>query len=335
MNAPLNTTTKSASPIDNPQSALVRLLKAAGDELRVEILRALSTDSFGVLELCQVFETKQSGMSHHLKVLANAGLVCTRREGNSIFYRRDSLSASGEFSQLKAELFSSIDALPLSPEVAERKAGIYKQRAEASRIFFAEQAGSFKQQQDLIAGFDVYGPQIDELLATLKLPSQQRALEIGPGEGDFLPYLSKRFNNVIALDNASTMLQKAQAYSEQQALNNIQFVLNDTSYCSQQPNSLDCVVINMVLHHTPSPNQIFADVSQALKTGGALIVCELCEHDQDWAKQACGDIWLGFAPADLSAWAKEHNLYAEQNIYFALRNGFQIQIQQFTKRINT
>ena len=53
------------------------------------------------------------------------------------------------------------------------------------------------------------------------------------------------------------------------------------------------------------------------------------------ASKIASDIWLGFAPADLSAWAKEHNLYAEQNIYFALRNGFQIQIQQFTKRINT
>ena len=52
------------------------------------MLRALANDSFGVLELAQIFATGQSGMSHHLKVLAQAGLVATRREGNAIFYRR-------------------------------------------------------------------------------------------------------------------------------------------------------------------------------------------------------------------------------------------------------
>lgn len=334
MNSTSNASEKDESLQESPQTELVRLLKAAGDELRVEILRVLSIDSFGVLELCHVFETKQSGMSHHLKVLANAGLVCTRREGNSIFYRRDSVTQSSQFSQVKAELFRSIDALPLSKEVSSRKNDIYKQRAEASRLFFAEQAASFKQQQDLIASFDVYGPQIDELLATLNLPSTERALEVGPGEGDFLPYLSQRFSTVIALDNASTMLEKAQAYSKQQALTNIEFVLDDTSYCHAHPESLDCAVINMVLHHTPSPNQIFGDMSAALKPGGALVICELREHDQDWAKQACGDIWLGFEPEDLTAWASEYTLHAEKNIYFALRNGFQIQIRQFTKQPN-
>lgn len=336
MNASLPPVDKSASSLENTQTELARLLKAAGDELRIEILRVLSTDSFGVLELCQVFEAKQSGMSHHLKVLANAGLVCTRREGNSIFYRRDSLNTQSQtnpLSGIKAELFRSIDALPLSSKVAERKTRIYNQRAEASSQFFAEQAGSFKQQQDLIAGFNVYGPQIDELLGSINLPHNLTALEVGPGEGDFLPFLSQRFKQVIALDNAQTMLQKAQHTSEQRGLSNVTFELNDTRYCANNPSSIDCAVINMVLHHTPSPSQIFADVSTALKDQGVLIVCELCEHNQDWAKQACGDIWLGFDPEDLTRWAKEYNLQAEQNIYFALRNGFQIQIRQFTKRI--
>ncbi|MCR3851041.1 metalloregulator ArsR/SmtB family transcription factor, partial [Pseudomonas aeruginosa] len=67
---------------------LAALCKAAGDSLRLNVLRALANDSFGVLELAQIFAIGQSGMSHHLKVLAQAGLVATRREGNAIFYRR-------------------------------------------------------------------------------------------------------------------------------------------------------------------------------------------------------------------------------------------------------
>ncbi|MGH8452778.1 ArsR/SmtB family transcription factor, partial [Pseudomonas sp.] len=67
---------------------LAALCKASGDPLRLNVLRALASDSFGVLELAQIFAIGQSGMSHHLKVLAQAGLVATRREGNAIFYRR-------------------------------------------------------------------------------------------------------------------------------------------------------------------------------------------------------------------------------------------------------
>ena len=67
---------------------LAALCKAGGDPLRLNVLRALANDSFGVLELAQIFAIGQSGMSHHLKVLAQAGLVATRREGNAVFYRR-------------------------------------------------------------------------------------------------------------------------------------------------------------------------------------------------------------------------------------------------------
>ncbi|MEG1214978.1 MAG: metalloregulator ArsR/SmtB family transcription factor, partial [Leclercia sp.] len=68
---------------DHRQSEhLAALCKASGDPLRLNVLRALASDSFGVLELAQIFAIGQSGMSHHLKVLAQAGLVATRREGN-------------------------------------------------------------------------------------------------------------------------------------------------------------------------------------------------------------------------------------------------------------
>lgn len=67
---------------------LAALGKAYGDVLRLEILRVLSTDSFGVLELSSLFDMRQPAMSHHLKVLSQAGLVSTRKEGNTIFYRR-------------------------------------------------------------------------------------------------------------------------------------------------------------------------------------------------------------------------------------------------------
>ena len=70
----------------DPCDELAALCKAGGDPLRLNVLRVLSNDSFGVLELAQIFAIGQSGMSHHLKVLAQAGLVATRREGLSLIH---------------------------------------------------------------------------------------------------------------------------------------------------------------------------------------------------------------------------------------------------------
>lgn len=67
---------------------LAILLKAASDELRLHILRVLAQDSFSVSELCTIFDLRQSALSHHLKILIDAGLLNRRKEGTAIFYRR-------------------------------------------------------------------------------------------------------------------------------------------------------------------------------------------------------------------------------------------------------
>src|SRR5690606_25140480 len=99
----------------DPCDELAALCKAGGDALRLNVLRALSNDSFGVLELPQIFAIGQSGMSHHLKVLAQAGLVATRREGNAIFDRRALPNG-----RLHAALLDDIDDLPLPDDVQAR-----------------------------------------------------------------------------------------------------------------------------------------------------------------------------------------------------------------------
>lgn len=314
-----------------PTKELAQLLKAAGDELRLDILRILARDSFGVLELCHLFDTKQSGMSHHLKVLANADLVSTRKEGNSIFYRRNPAGNDEPHQQLRNVLFQDIDQIILKPAIRANLQAIYQQRAEASRAFFSENVARFRQQQDLIAAFDVYGNHVTEALNKAALPGNTQALEIGPGAGEFLATLSRKFERVMAIDNSAAMLQECEQRAAEQELNNIELVHNDSSHCRDIPAQVDVAVINMVLHHTPSPQQIFEDVSTALKPGGVMIICDLCQHNQDWVRENCGDLWLGFAPEDLSRWATLHSLKEGQSSFFALRNGFQIQIREFIK----
>ena len=310
--------------------------KAVGDVLRLEVLKVLAQDAYGVLELSQIFDSRQSGMSHHLKVLAEAGLVAKRREGNSIFYSRALPLADQMLMPLQQQLYAVVDQLELASSTVLRVAQVKHERAAQSQAFFEQNAQKFKQQQDLIAEYPIYGEAVTHMLTQVvagveKHTSARTALEIGPGEGEFLPVLAVHFNDVLALDNAPAMLEHAREYCQQQELNNIQFVCDDTSYL-RTLDDVDCAVMNMVLHHTSSPADIFHHIAGCLADNGSLIVTELCRHDQDWAKAACGDLWLGFDTDELERWALLAGLQKGHSNYLALRNGFQIQLQQFIKR---
>ncbi len=310
---------------------LARASKAAGDTLRLSILQLLGQGSFGVMELCHVFGIRQSGMSHHLKVLATAGLVNTQREGNSIFYRRPLISGHSPWEQWLRATFAAIDAGDALTSDSYRRglAEVLQERTRACADFFARNAEAFREQQDLIASYDQYGEALEAILASYTGPSSY-ALEVGPGEGAFLPALADRFHQVLAVDISPQMLEQAGMTVAQHGLTNVQCELGDThALLSRQTANVDFAVANMVLHHVPAPKTIFNDVAQLLNDSGTLLVTDLCRHEQSWARESCGDLWLGFDPDDLSDWAREAGLSEGQSQFLGLRNGFQIQFRLF------
>ncbi|MEG1625674.1 ArsR/SmtB family transcription factor [Pseudomonas sp.] len=308
---------------------LAALCKASGDPLRLNVLRALASDSFGVLELAQIFAIGQSGISHHLKVLAQAGLVATRREGNAIFYRRalpDTLRLGGK---LHAALLEEVDALSLAQEVQDRIGQVQQRRAVTSQDFFLRTEEKFRAQQDLIAGLPQYRESLLALIDKLSFDHDARALEVGPGDGEFLPELARRFNRVTALDNSPTMLELARQVCYREGLVNVNLQLADA--LSATDVEADCVVLNMVLHHFSAPAEALRQLANRVKAGGSLLITELCSHDQSWAREACGDIWLGFEQDDLARWASAAGLAPGDSLYVGLRNGFQIQVRHFQR----
>src|SRR5687768_18247499 len=65
-------------------SALFRLL---GDSTRLRLLRVLAQDRFNVTELTGILGIAQSGVSRHLGLLKDAGLVAEHREAGFVYYR--------------------------------------------------------------------------------------------------------------------------------------------------------------------------------------------------------------------------------------------------------
>ena len=306
------------------------LCKAAGDPLRIQILKVLQQNAYGVLELCQIFDIRQSAMSHHLKILSNAGLVASRREGTSIFYRRNPLNPDIDLQSVQKALFQAIDKASVDSEVADRLADIHLERANASVEFFNRNVSLFEENQDLIASWSDYGDTVESLLDS-SVEATNTALEIGPGYGQFLKKLSVAFDQVVALDNSAEMLEQCEQRSKKQGLTNIHFHHGDTFSAIDKGITSDFVSLNMVLHHNPTPGDIIKHCAELLNDNGVLLITDLCAHDQDWVKQSCGDLWLGFDPQEITDWAKRANLAEGNSLFLTQRNGFRIQVRQFKK----
>lgn len=310
---------------------LSALLKAGADSLRLQILQVLCRNAFSVMELCQILDHKQSGMSHHLKILAQAGLVTTRREGNTIFYSRSHPADQGGFSALHESLLQATDTVIPDMLIASRLAAVQDKRAQSSLAFFKDNADKFHAQQELIVDYESYAEEARQLLDQAGPRERRLALEIGPGEGAFLVDLGQRFERVIGVDNAQPMLDKARAAINAQSLVNVELLLGDSTHSALPQERADCVVLNMVLHHVPSPEAVLADAVRLLRSGGVLLISELCRHDQDWARSACGDLWLGFTPEELQQSLQRLGLHESRSVYVAQRNGFRLQVHLFSK----
>lgn len=313
---------------DGSVSAIGLLCKAAGDPLRIQILKVLQENAYGVLELCQIFDIRQSAMSHHLKILSNAGLVATKREGTTIFYRRNPLNPDEDLQALQSSLFQSIDQSNLEPAVNAKLSTINQERAKASVDFFNRNVSRFEENQDLIASWSDYGESVENFLDS-SVQATDSILEVGPGYGQFLGKLSATFDQVFALDNSQQMLAECRERANQQGLTNIQFFHGDTESLQSKNLRVDTVSLNMVLHHNPTPATIIKHCANLLNSNGVLLITDLCAHDQDWVRKSCGDLWLGFDPADISDWASAAGLTEGSSLFLTQRNGFRIQLRQF------
>jgi len=317
---------------NDPLGNLTELNKAFGDHLRLQILRLLRNESFSVLELCRILEIRQSALSHHLKVLLNAQLVCTRREGNSIFYRRTFLTDEDPYCDMKEGIFYQIDMLQLPKTILKKIQQIQLERAQQSLKFFNKNADKFREKQGLIVKHDDYANALHDVIDSLQLPTKSKVLEVGPGEGALLTELANKFAHLTALDNSEDMLEKSKEAIAKAENKRVRFILGDTSTARKHQIKSDLIIFDMVLHHISSPAKTFNDAASLLNSNGYLLIIDLSNHDQDWVRQSCGDLWLGFDEGELSHWANKAGLLTGPSSYLGLRNGFQIQIRVFIKR---
>lgn len=80
-----------SAPLDaNPAAELAVVFKALGDPVRLRLLSMIASRRGGEVCVCEMtpaFELSQPTISHHLKLLRQAGLIDCERRGTWVYYR--------------------------------------------------------------------------------------------------------------------------------------------------------------------------------------------------------------------------------------------------------
>lgn len=92
--------------LDADQAALIApLFKALGDPVRLRLMSLIaSTERACVCDLTEAFEVSGPTISHHLRVLRQAGLVDSERRGTWVYYwvRAEAMQRLGALLEISA-----------------------------------------------------------------------------------------------------------------------------------------------------------------------------------------------------------------------------------------
>lgn len=77
---------RSKMPNDDILFDMAELFKVFGDSTRIKIISALLESELCVGDIAEIANSTQSAISHQLRVLKQAKLVKTRKEGKTVYY---------------------------------------------------------------------------------------------------------------------------------------------------------------------------------------------------------------------------------------------------------
>lgn len=281
---------------------LLHFSKALADPTRLRLLNVLARHELSVNELVAALRLGQSGASRHLRILAEAGLLDARRDGQWVFYRAAAQGPGKDFvACLRPFLDADADADPALAADLRAAREVMAGRSAESATFFNSIAPDWDRlRHELLGGFDP----APELLA--RMPACAAAADLGCGAGDLLKALLAKARAVVGVDNSPSMLELARRRLPD--AERVSLRLGDLMHLPLREAEVQAAVLCLSLHHAPDPAQALAEAGRILAPGGALLILDFTRHGREDLREQYGDRWLGFDPEELRSWMEAAGL---------------------------
>jgi SAM-dependent methyltransferase len=264
------------------------LFRLLGDGTRLRLLRALARERFNVTELTGILGLAQSGVSRHLGLLKDAGLVVEERESGYAYYRL------GDRVNGHAALWPLLDA-QFAASAQDRAVRADEARLEEVLRLRHENFDTHGDGRQLVPGrsWAAWARALGHLLPPLEVA------DLGCGEGYLTLETARWAKHVIAIDRSDAVLERARALARRRRIGNITWKQGELAAVPLAEASVDVALLSQALHHSPRPERVLTESLRILRPGGRVLVLDLREHEQAWVRERLGDERLGFADAEL------------------------------------
>ncbi len=264
------------------------LFRLLGDPTRLRLLRVLSRDRFNVTEITGILGLAQSGVSRHLGLLKDAGLVVEEREAGYAFYRL------ADRSNGHSTLWPLLEA-QFAASSADRAVRADDARLEEVLRLRHENFEAHGDGRQLVPGrsWAAWARALGHLLPPLDVA------DLGCGEGYLTIETARWAKSVVAVDRSEAVLDRARELARRRRVTNITWTKGELTKLPIPDASVDVALLSQALHHAPRPERALAEAARILRLDGRVLVLDLREHDQTWVRERLGDQRLGFSDQEL------------------------------------
>lgn len=268
------------------------LLKLLGDDVRLRLLRVLSLEALNVSELTAILGIAQSGVSRHLGLLREAGLVTEERTGGYTWYRLAPRLAAPDEERASLWEWLRREFGTTTTETRGDDARLQEVRRVRKESFVEHGVGERGQ---LVPGRSWAA--WSRALGLLLPPAD--VADLGCGEGYLSIEAARWARRVVAVDRSDAVLARGRALAARRKVRNITWQRGELDRLPLTDASVDIALLSQALHHAEQPAKALAEAHRVLRPGGRVLVLDLREHKEQWVRAKLGDRWLGFGEETL------------------------------------
>lgn len=274
---------------------LPEAFRLLGDPVRWRLLRALARERLNVSELTRILSVAQSGVSRHLRLLKDGGLVNEERRGGWTWYVLPTAPPEGLatlWEGLRARLGSADDAEGDDGRLAE----VLRERAEQGEGWTALPAHVLEPGRSWAAWAQALG----RLLPPLEV------VHLGCGTGALTREVARWAGRVVAVDDDPRALVEARAHPRREAPSpreaRVRFLRSPLTRVSLPDAGFHLALLAQSLGPVEHPETALAEAARLVRPGGTVLVLDLLPHREAWVRARLGHLRQGVAPARLAAW---------------------------------
>ena len=304
---------------------MIKQFKALSDPTRLRLLNILNETELNVNEIVSIVDMIQSGVSRHLKILLESGLLSSRKQGSFIYYSANQTNENQTLIEYVCSRARSEEICLLDLERARQSIVIRKNR---SRRFFSTVAPQWDRlKKEVLGDLD-----LTRILRN-KIHGASAVADLGCGTGEMLASLYRNRPKeldprLIGVDSSPEMLEQARIRLP--TADSIDLRLGELENLPMRDREVDGVILSMVLFHIFEPQKAIAEVSRVLKPGGLFLLADFERHEHEEIKKIIGGAWLGFPKEKIESWLGDTDFEVLEIQSFQVEHGLCINL--FTAR---